>query len=152
WPSALGVHSWQPMSFSPKTNLVYIPTMQTGVVYSRTPKPGMIVVAGVGFDWAKKTEPADGKGALLAWDPIRQKLRWKVQYDALWNGGTLATAGDLVFHGAGDGSLSAYSASTGRGLWRFNAGLGITATPMSYSAGGKQYVSVLVGYGGSTAA
>jgi len=85
----------------------------------------------------------------LAWDPIGQKARWKAQLNTFWNGGTLATAGDLVFQGAADGYFSAYNASTGQRLWRFDAGLGIIAAPISYSAEGKQHVSVLVGYGGA---
>jgi len=75
-----------------------------------------------------------------------------VPQESPWNGGTLATAGGLVFQGTADGYLSAYDAATGERLWRFYAGLGIIAAPMSYSAGGKQYVSVLVGYGSSAAA
>jgi quinohemoprotein ethanol dehydrogenase len=70
----------------------------------------------------------------------------------LWNGGTLATAGNLVFQGTADGWFTAYDARDGKQVWRFDAGLGIIAAPMSFSAGGKQYVSVLVGYGGTTAA
>jgi quinohemoprotein ethanol dehydrogenase len=93
----------------------------------------------------------DGKGALIAWDPVRQKQAWKVQHDFIWNGGALATAGGLVFQGGADGHFSAYDARTGERLWRFNAGLGIIAAPITYMAGGKQYISVLVGYGGSSA-
>ena len=96
--------------------------------------------------------PGDGKGSLVAWDPVAQKARWTVQHDHLWNGGTLATAGDLVFQGTADGWFAAYDARSGKRLWQFNAGLGIISAPMSFSAGGKQYVSVLVGYGGTTAA
>ena len=61
-----------------------------------------------------------------------------MQHDTLWNGGTLSTAGDLVFQGTADGYLSAYDAASGPRLWRFNAGLGIIAPPMSYQAHGKQ--------------
>jgi quinohemoprotein ethanol dehydrogenase len=93
----------------------------------------------------------DGKGQLIAWDPIQQKARWRVRHDSLWNGGTLSTAGGLVFQGTADGYFSAYDASTGERLWRFNAGLGIVSPPISYAVGSKQYVSVLVGYGGTTA-
>jgi quinohemoprotein ethanol dehydrogenase len=70
----------------------------------------------------------------------------------MWNGGALATAGNLVFQGDGTGYFSAYNAATGTRLWRFNAGLGIIAAPMTYAIGGRQYVSILVGYGGSIAA
>ena len=96
--------------------------------------------------------PGDGKGSLVAWDPVAQKARWTVQHEHLWNGGTLATAGDLVFQGTADGSFAAYDARSGKRLWQFNAGLGIISAPMSFSAADKQYVSILVGYGGTTAA
>ena len=149
WPSPVGAHNWQAMSFSPRTALVYIPYMQVGARFSKgTPEPGAVSVGGLSIGWAK-ADPQDGKGALLAWDPIGQRARWKAQLNTFWNGGTLATAGDLVFQGAADGYFSAYNASTGQRLWRFDAGLGIIAAPISYSAGGKQYVSVLVGYGGA---
>ena len=69
--------------------------------------------------------------------------RVSVQHDHFWNGGTLATAGDLVFQGTAEGWFNAYRATTGERLWRFDAGLGIMAAPMSYSVGGKQYVAVL---------
>lgn len=67
----------------------------------------------------------------------------------MWNGGTLATGGGLVFQGTADGTFNAYDATTGERLWQFNAGLGIIAAPISYAVNGTQYVSVLVGYGGS---
>jgi quinohemoprotein ethanol dehydrogenase len=82
---------------------------------------------------------------------VHQKAAWRAPHDTLWNGGVVSTAGNLVFQGAADGFFYAYNASTGKPLWRFNAGMGIIAAPSTYSAGGHQYVSVLVGYGGSAA-
>jgi quinohemoprotein ethanol dehydrogenase len=151
WPSNLGAHAWQSMSFSPKTGLVYVPYMQLGVRFKKGAAPGEPNMAGLTVK-AYKADPADGTGALIAWDPVRQRAAWTAPHDALWNGGAMATAGDLVFQGAADGFLSAYDARTGERLWRFYAGMGINAAPMSYAVGGRQYVSVLVGYGGSTAA
>lgn len=151
WPNPTGAHSWQAMSFSPKTGLVYIPYMQNGVHFYRGPaKTGDVFVAGLSIG-SFKADPADGKGALLAWDPVRQQARWRVQHDTIWNGGALSTAGGLVFQGTADGYLSAYDAASGRPLWRFDAGLGIIAPPMSYQAHGRQYIAVLVGYGGAAA-
>jgi quinohemoprotein ethanol dehydrogenase len=149
WPTSLGTHNWQDMSFNPQTGLVYIPYMQLG---SRLTNRGgqssssSFAQLSMGF---VKADADDGKGKLLAWDPSTQKARWKVSLDTFWNGGTLTTAGNLVFQGAADGYFSAYNATTGERLWRFNAGLGIIAAPITYTAGGKQYVSVLVGYGGA---
>jgi quinohemoprotein ethanol dehydrogenase len=151
WPSMVGAHSWQPMSFSPKTGLTYIPYMQLGERFS-VAKPTIPGAVNYGV-WVSEVAESkgDGHGALLAWDPVHQRAAWKVPLKTMWNGGILATAGNLVFQGAGDGYFSAYDASTGRRLWRFNAGLGIIAAPMTFRAGGKQYVSVLVGYGGGAA-
>jgi quinohemoprotein ethanol dehydrogenase len=151
WPSSIGAHSWQSMSFSPRTGLVYIPYMQLGSRFHKgQPLPGVVFFGGLSIGLVK-SEAQELRAALLAWDPVKQKPRWSVPLETIWNGGTLATAGDVVFQGAADGYFTAYHAVTGERLWRFNAGLGIIAAPISYLAGGKQYVSVLVGYGGSAA-
>jgi quinohemoprotein ethanol dehydrogenase len=151
WPAPVGAHGWQSMSFSPKTGLVYIPYMQLGARYHRgQAEPGVVSVGGLSIALVKQDE-RDGKGALLAWDPVKGQPRWSAQLDTIWNGGTLATAGGLVFQGTADGYLSAYDAATGKRVWRFNAGLGIIAAPISYTAQGRQSISILVGYGGSAA-
>jgi quinohemoprotein ethanol dehydrogenase len=147
WPAPTGAHNWHSMSFSPRTGLLYIPYMQLGMSYAKqNGEAGSIV--GLRMSMVEE-DPEDGKGALLAYDPVRQKVRWKVQHATYWNGGTMSTAGGLVFQGTADGLFSAYDALTGRRLWQFNAGLGIIAAPISYSVHGVQYVSVLVGYGSS---
>jgi quinohemoprotein ethanol dehydrogenase len=153
WPGTVGGHNWQAMSYSPTTGLVYIPIQQAGTHFSRNPADfdddaydifGLVVKPVI-------VKPGDGHGKLVAWDPIKQKEVWSVQHEFLWNGGALATAGSLVFQGSADGLLHAYDAKSGAELWRFDAGLGIIAAPMSYSVDGRQYVSVLVGWGGTVA-
>jgi quinohemoprotein ethanol dehydrogenase len=152
WPGAIGGHNWQAMSYNPRLGLVYIPMHQIGIRLSRGQQSvNAFNVMGLMVEPIIK-KPGDGKGSLVAWDPVAQREVWKVQHDALWNGGTLATAGGLVFQGTADGHFDAYDGKSGKRLWRFNAGLGIIAAPMSYSLGGKQYVSILVGYGGTSAA
>ena len=89
------------------------------------------------------------KGRLLAWDPIARKPRWTVEYGAYWNGGTLATAGNLVFQGTAAGDFIAYDAATGDKLWSSWATTGIVAPPITYTIDGKQYVSVMAGWGGA---
>jgi quinohemoprotein ethanol dehydrogenase len=139
------------MSYSPKTGLVYIPYMQLGARFTESRSASGAVSAGDPATALIAPGPDDGRGALLAWDPARERAAWRMPLPVLWNGGTLATAGNLIFQGSADGYLSAYEAASGRCLWRFNAGLGIIAAPISYAVGGRQYVSVLVGYGGSAA-
>jgi len=68
-----------------------------------------------------------------------------------WGGGTLTTAGNLVFQGQPDGLFKAYDARTGDELWSYDVGLGISAPPITYKLDGKQMVSLLVGPGGALA-
>ena len=148
YPSSAGMHSWMRMAYSPATRLVYVPTMQISTRFSReAPRDSDVHVGGLAIGEGGM-QPGDG-GALVAWDPVAQKARWKVRRDTIWNGGAAATAGGLVFQGAADGWLYAHDARTGAPLWKAGAGMGIIAAPMTWEAGGKQYVSVLAGYGGS---
>ena len=158
-PGAIGAHSWQPMSFSPKTGLMYIPANQAAFPYAAARD---WQASGIGFqtgtDGAIVAMPADKTiregaraattGALLAWDPVKQKAVWSVPQTGPWNGGTLATAGNLVFQGNADGDFIAYAANSGKKLWSFHAQTGVIAAPMTYSIDGEQYVAILAGWGG----
>jgi quinohemoprotein ethanol dehydrogenase len=151
YPFNSGLHSFMRMAYSPATGLVYIPTMQMATRLHRgEPDDKDITVFGLSLA-SVGTDEGDGKGTLLAWDPVAQKARWRAPLDKLWNGGVVSTAGNVVFQGAADGGFSAYDARTGARLWQQNVGMGIIASPMTYSVGGKQYVAVLAGYGGSAA-
>lgn len=159
-PSAYGAHNWQPMAYSPQTGLVYIPEQEVPAVYVADndfkPQPQGWNAA---LDWAKMALPRDPairaaaraslKGALVAWDPVKQKQVWRVQYAGPWNGGVLATAGGLVFQGNAAGSVQAFDARSGARLWSSPAETGVVAAPMTYQAGGEQYVAVMAGWGGA---
>jgi quinohemoprotein ethanol dehydrogenase len=158
-PGPLGAHNWQPMAFSPKTGLVYIPTNVTPFAY--TDDKGFSYKAGawnVGVDFLANALPTDAatqkavaamiKGQLVAWDPVQQKAVWTVDHPYFWNAGVLATAGGLVFQGDAEGQLAAYDAASGRKLWSYKTGNGVIAAPMTYELGGEQYVAVMVGTGG----
>jgi quinohemoprotein ethanol dehydrogenase len=90
-------------------------------------------------------------GALLAWDPLTNKPRWQINYPNAINGGTLTTAGNLVFQGTSDGHLLAYTADTGNKVWDVSLGSSVVAPAITYELDGKQYLSVLAGWGGATA-
>lgn len=82
--------------------------------------------------------PAANGGFLLAWDPVAQKERWRVPAQpGVISGGTLATAGNLVFHGA-----MAFNGDTGEKLWDGDVGAP-SVTPVSYMLDGKQYIMLL---------
>jgi quinohemoprotein ethanol dehydrogenase len=158
-PSIVGGHNWHPMSFSPRTGLVYVPTISAA--YPFTPDPhfrytrgrmntaedlGSVSAAWEGYEEAFRfCTPSH----LSAWDPVAQRQAWRVTHTTNIPGGTLATAGDLVFQGRGDGVFAAYDARSGAPLWESRVGVGIMAPPISYAVAGEQYVAVLSGIGGS---
>jgi quinohemoprotein ethanol dehydrogenase len=158
-PGPVGAHSWQPMSYSPVTGLVYIPTQQAGFFYKSNPKfEQKSLGLNVGIDLVASGMPQDPKvkkailegvtGRLVAWDPIQQKQVWSVERPMPWNGGVLSTAGNLIFEGTADGHFEAYRADTGEKIWSFATQTGVMAGPVSYQAKGEQYIAVLSGWGG----
>ena len=158
FPSSFGAHNWQPMSFSPKTGLVYIPGQEIPGAYGTDAKfayaPGQWNTA---TDTALNTLPPDPKaraamrnsmrGELIAWDPVAQKEAWRAVHKGPWNGGTLATAGNLVFQGTADGHFNAYDAASGKPLWTTETYTATLAGPMTYTVDGEQYVAVGAGFG-----
>ena len=159
-PGAIGAHSWTPMSYSPKTGLVYIPANETAQPYQAAAKgwkPGTVGFQ-LGLELGSLQVPADKavraataaamNGSLIAWDPVAGKARWTIAYPGPTNGGTLATAGNLVFQGTAGGDFQAFTADTGKQLWTFPTQTGVLAAPITYSVKGVQYVAILVGWGG----
>jgi quinohemoprotein ethanol dehydrogenase len=158
-PGAGGAHSWQPMAYDPKTGLVYIPALEAGFPYMSDAhwKPAAVGF-NTGMDFAAGAMPADTnvraavkaatKGALIAWDPVAQKERWRVPFKGPWNGGVLATGGGLVFQGNAAQEFAAYDAASGAKLWSMKVQTGVIAAPVTYSIKGEQYVAVLAGWGG----
>jgi quinohemoprotein ethanol dehydrogenase len=153
-PTAFGAHNWQPMSYNPKTGLVYIPAQDILGAYRREDdfqiKPGFWNT-GTDFNAYSLLARDNVAGHLLAWNPVEQKEVWRHPYALPWNGGTLTTAGNLVFQGTADGRFVAYDAATGKQLWEEHAGTGVIAAPVTYKVGGRQYVSVVAGWGGAFA-
>jgi len=154
WPSPVGAHNWHAMSYNPQTQLTYIPMIEMpgmwkdkGVNFDVWKSPDLFIDTGVEF--GSDSVPADfGDAFLVAWDPIKHEKVWQQELPRAWNPGTMTTAGNLVFQGRADGVFVAYDATTGKPLWDIDLGLGISSPPVTYSVDGKQYVSLLVGWGG----
>ena len=163
WPGHNGAHNFQAMSYNPETGLAYIPHLEMGMIMDTVDKeswqlqqqilPKYSYALSSGATMAGYVDDSEhgGKGSLVAYDPVTQSEKWRVVNESYWNGGTMTTAGNLVFYGTALGEFAAYHAETGEQLWNFDAGLGIIAAPISYSIDGTQYVSLLVGYGASAA-
>jgi quinohemoprotein ethanol dehydrogenase len=159
-PGGLGAHNWQPMSFSPQTGLAYIPAQELPFPFLKDKdfkeEP---VGVNMGVDLAATSLPQDPKiksavlaglkGALVAWDPVAGREAWRAEHAGPWNGGLLSTAGNLVFQGTASGDFVAYRASDGQRLWSFPAQTGIIAAPMTFAVDGRQFVTVLAGWGGA---
>ncbi len=159
WPGAGGGHVWQGMSFNPATGLVYVPGMNDspfdykaapnykyelgeydfGILFSRPapPKPGE----------KAPPRPAFRAPFLVAWDPVTETQRW-LRSD-MGGGGTMSTAGGLLFAASDVGDFEALDAQDGKTLWKVKLLPGF-GSPATYEIDGKQYVSVLDGRTGKS--
>jgi quinohemoprotein ethanol dehydrogenase len=170
-PGPGGAHNWSPMSYNPSTGLVYIPTSTASsfnyaVEKDFTYKPGqqnMGIIFGRGGRGGQPALPKAGTppptigpaaqegdrgGALIAWDPVAQKERWRRPGGGSIGGGTVTTAGNLVIQVVPDGRLIAYSADKGEKLLEVQTNLrGGMGPPITYIVDGKQYVSFMGGTG-----
>ncbi|MDI3258725.1 MAG: PQQ-dependent dehydrogenase, methanol/ethanol family [Sinobacteraceae bacterium] len=157
-PSAYGAHNWQPMSYNPDTGLVYIPAQGVPLAIAQDPdwkanrgipgRPMSNLGWNLGYLLNTIAPQASAFGRLIAWDPVAQREAWHQDLGAPWNGGTLTTAGGLVFQGTADGRFVAYDARDGRQLWQTEVGSGVIAAPVTYAIDGEQYVALAVGWGG----
>jgi quinohemoprotein ethanol dehydrogenase len=155
-PTPVGGHSWPPMAFSPKSGFVYIPAIDLQGTYDDhgiTPA-NFRVSGGMALNYGVKLDiltppPETTTSYLLAWDPVTQRSVWRVPLTGHFNGGVMATGGDLVFQGRADSTFNAYDAGSGRLLWRFDAKAPVVAPPISYQLDGRQYITVLAGMGTS---
>ena len=156
-PAPGGAHNWNPIAFSPTTGFVYL-AAKIGTQMVHAPDPQWKYdpnTQNLGLDQhegpldAKLASMPPATGELLAWDPIARKAAWHAAIPVLEGGGTLATAGNLVFQGRSDGIFAAYRATDGKQLWSIDAGTGIMAPPVTYTVDGVQYISVMVGLGGA---
>ena len=138
-PAPAGAHNWNPMGFSPKTGLAYIPANNMAQMVQE--RPGGIKETlkwNVGYDMAGGLPPAypagalpgiraSVKGELIAWDPVTHKPRWKREYPTPFNGGVLTTETNLLFQGDTMGTFRAFNAADGSELWSMNLKSGIQA-------------------------
>jgi alcohol dehydrogenase (cytochrome c) len=142
-PGLGGGHNWSATAWSPQTGLYY---------FGSTDGCQMFDVQHQEFVEGKQYQAGDATavpkepstGSINAVDPTTGALKWK--HELVSNpSGLLATAGGLVFAGDGDGYVMALDARSGKILWHFSAGAGISAPPVSYTFRGKQYIAVISG-------
>lgn len=145
-PGANGGVEWSPMAINPKYRLAYALNLHQPMTYHVEPAkyPGGKLWLGGAF---KVIEGEKQWGRLAAMNVDTGKMAWKFDTEQPLIGGALATAGDLVFYGEGNGLFRALHAKTGKLLWEYNCGAGANAMPVSYTVKGRQYVAM--GCGGN---
>ena len=155
YPTGGGAHNWAPMSYNPSTGLVYIPSSYSSFPYQAqaTFRPGStgyvrptgqtkIIEPTMGPE-----PPAGARGGLQAWDPVKQTLSWNIEGGGGIGGGTVTTAGNLVFQVINDGRFRAISADKGEVLYEVKIARTGMAPPITYEVDGKQYVAFGGGLG-----
>jgi len=151
WPSVSGVTNWQHSSFSPRTGLLYINTLNIGMTYEAPEPPKLEPGKPAGTPTVKRTVVLDDpniRGYLKAVDPMTGKSKWETPYKSPNYSSTMVTASDLVFTGVLTGELQALDAENGKVLWSFQTPSGIVGQPITWQKDGKQYVTVISGLGG----
>ncbi len=143
-PGPLGAVSWPPTAYDGRR--AYVQVRHGATTYTVKTVPG-----GPGRPEIRYTETGEAKGepsfsTLTAVDlAAGGRIAWSVRGGSRLSGGTLATAGGLVFSGEEDGHLAAHDSRTGEILWRFQCGAGISGPAMTYALDGRQYVAAAAG-------
>jgi len=153
-PGPQGGTNWQPVSYSPDTELFYVCGMRSVSGYTRS---GNVLAE------AERGETADlgsvftttgfgtQEGVFAAIDATTGEIEWRKEWPESCYSGSVTTAGGLVFVGRNNGELQAYDAESGDELWSFQTGAGANTTPTVFEWEGTQYLAFAAG-GNSLAA
>jgi alcohol dehydrogenase (cytochrome c) len=145
-PGIVGATNWFSPSYNPNTGLFYVMALENCNLYFARSKP--FTQGETFYGTGTKLPPNENsQKVLLALSPSDGKKVWRYPQAGHGNswGGTLTTAGGLVFFGDDADSLEAVDAETGHALWHFNTGQSFNASPMTYAVDGVQYVAICAG-------
>jgi len=144
-PSHDGGNNFWSSSYSPRTRLLYIPSRPTcdeATLDPEVKKNARGLLLGGAFKYTERNE-----SEIIIADPFTGEIKNRLRLPYPNNSAALTTAGGLVFTGFVDGSFAAYDDVTLEQLWKINVGIGLNAPPMTFAAGGKQYIAILAGLG-----
>lgn len=163
FPGPFGGHNWHPMSYNPDLGIAFIPAQDSPFPYidyigeelARVDQDAMNTNVLMAFANLPDSQverdamlKAATKGHLSAWDPVQKKELWRVQYTRTGNGGTLSTAGNLVFQGNHKQEFTAVDARNGQLLWTEQLNGEASGGAVSYEVDGEQYIAISAGWGG----
>jgi alcohol dehydrogenase (cytochrome c) len=146
-PGYSGATNWYSPSYNESTRMVYFLAREECETYFSGPT----VVFQEGKEYystgVKRIPGETAQKILLAYSLDTDSFAWKYPQvgHGRSTGGTMTTAGGLVFFGDDAESIEAVDAQSGQPLWHFNTGQGMTASPMTYAVEGKQYVAIAAG-------
>ncbi|WP_031432543.1 methanol/ethanol family PQQ-dependent dehydrogenase [Methylomarinum vadi] len=147
-PSAMGYHNQGIESYDPARQLFFMGVNHICMDWEPFMLPYRAGQFFVGATLNMYPGPKGTLGQVKAMNAVTGEFAWEVQEKfAVW-GGTLATAGDLVFYGTLDGYIKALHSETGEELWKFKLPSGVIGHPITYKHDGKQYVAIYYGVGG----
>ncbi|HEY9111136.1 MAG TPA: PQQ-binding-like beta-propeller repeat protein, partial [Rhodanobacteraceae bacterium] len=148
-PAATGGKDWQPSAYSPMTGLLYIPHNHLCQDEEVSEVSYIEGTPYVGAKVAMKAAPGGWRGAFTAYDPVHARVVWSDHEKfPVWSG-ALVTAGGVAFYGTMDRWFKAVDAKTGKLLWKFRVGSGISGQPIAYRGpDGREYVAIFSGVGG----
>jgi alcohol dehydrogenase (cytochrome c) len=144
-PGANGGAEWSPPAYSPQTHLTYVLAMNQLMRFTTKPAPAVPGEIRLGSAFVNVQPNGIQDGPFVAINMETGKIAWQYKAPQPLIGGALATAGNLVFMGEGNGWFDAFNATTGKRLWRFQLGAGVNAPPVSYEVNGVQYIAVAAG-------
>lgn len=147
-PGYSGATNWFAPSYNESTHTVYFMALEECETYFSSPQPQKFEEGKTYYSTGVKRIPSENSQKLLvAFSLDTASIAWKYPQigSGHSSGGTMTTAGGLVFFGDDAQSFEAVDAQTGKPLWHFNTGQAMSASPMSYAVQGKQYVGIAVG-------
>ncbi|MDB6106278.1 MAG: pyrrolo-quinoline quinone [Gammaproteobacteria bacterium] len=144
-PGANGGAEWSPPAYSPQTHYLYIMAMDQLMHFTTKPAPSVPGLIRLGSAFTNVSPGGIQDGPFVALDVETGKIAWQYKAPQPLIGGVLATAGNLVFMGEGNGWFDAFNAKSGSRIWRYNLGAGVNAPPVTYQVNGEQYIAVAAG-------
>jgi alcohol dehydrogenase (cytochrome c) len=146
-PGYSGATNWYSPSYNESTHMAYFLALEECEIYFSQPTAPFKEGKEYYSTGVKRIPGETSQRVLMAYNLETGSFTWKYPQSGRGHssGGTMSTAGGLVFFGDDAGSLEAVDAQNGKALWHFNTGQDISASPMSYSVAGKQYVAIAAG-------